>query len=99
MGGVQILHGIFGDQLGLVSEVLIKGADGGHFTGAGGCGQSVVDVRAVWMDSPIPGQVIHIGIDVAEGDGANQIQIHVVNGDLVQRRIAGHAALVQLEKA
>ena len=99
MGGVQILHGIFGDQLGLVGEILIKRADGGHLAGPGGRGQAVMGVRAVGMDGPVPGQVVHIGIDVAEGDGANQIQIHVVNGDLVQRRIAGHAALVQLEKA
>ena len=99
MGRVQVLHGVFGDQLGLVGEVLIKGADGGHLTGPGGRGEPAVGVRTVGMDDPVPGQVVHIGVHVAEGDGADKLQIHVVNGDLVQRRIAGDAAFVQLEEA
>ena len=99
MGGVQILHGVFSMQLGLASEILIKGADGGHLAGPGGRGQAVMGVRAVGMDGPVPGQIVHIGIDIAEGDGADQFQIHVINGDLVQRCIVGHAAFVQLEEA
>lgn len=99
MGRVQVLHGVFRDQLGLVGEVFVKRADGGHLAGPGGRGEPAVGVRAVGMDDPVPGQVVHIGIHVAEGDGADKLQIHVVNGDLVQRRIAGDAAFVQLEEA
>ena len=71
----------------------------GGFSGPRRGGQARAGVRAVGMDNPVAGQVIHIGVYVAEGHGPDQVQIHVVNADLVQRRVPGYAAAVQLQKA
>ena len=51
------------------------------------------------MDRTVSGQIVHIGIHIAERDAADQIQIHVINGDLIKRRVLGYAAFVQLEKS
>ena len=97
--GVQVLHRVFFQQLRLAGEVFVKRSDGGGFSGPRRGGQARAGVRAVGMDNPVAGQVIHIGVYVAEGHGPDQVQIHVVNADLVQRRVPGYAAAVQLQKA
>ena len=51
------------------------------------------------MLDPIPAEVVHVAVDVAEGNGAGQIQIQVVDGDLVQLGGPGRQTALQLDVA
>ena len=51
------------------------------------------------MLGPVTAQVVHVGVDIAEGDRADQLQIQIVNGDLVQLGRARRLALDNLDVA
>ena len=85
--GVQVLDQVHVQQLGLVGQVLVEGPDGGHLAGPRGVVQTAV-----------PGQIVHVGVDVRQRDGANQIDAHVVNGDLVHGQIVRDQLFVPLQK-
>ena len=40
------------------------------------------------MDGAVTGQITHVGVDVRQLDGADKLQVDVLNGDPVQRRIS-----------
>ena len=69
--------------MGLVGQVIVKGADRGDFSGTGRGVQAVVRMGAVLKPDPIPAEVGHIAVNVRQLDAADKFQIYVHNTDLI----------------
>ena len=89
-GGVQVLHGIVPQKLGFAGQVFVERADGGDLTGPAGR-----------IEAAVPIQIVHKGVDIAEGHGTRQIQIDVVNGNGFEIHVGpgGRAAFELFDKA
>ena len=74
--------------MGLVGQVIVKGADRGDFSGTGRGVQAVVRMGAVLKPDPIPAEIGHIAVNVRQLDAADKFQIHVHNTDLIQRLVS-----------
>ena len=72
--------------MGLVGQVIVKGADRGDFSGTGRGVQTVVRMGAVLKPDPIPAEIGHV--DIRQLDAANKFQIHVHNTDFIQRLVS-----------
>ena len=74
--------------MGLVGQVIVKGADRGDFSGTGRGVQTVVRMGAVLKPDPIPAEIGHVAVNVRQLDAADKFQIHVHNTDLIQRLVS-----------
>lgn len=74
--------------MGLVGQVIVKGADRGDFSGTGRGVQAVVRMGAVLKPDPIPAEIGHVAVNVRQLDAADKFQIHVHNTDLIQRLVS-----------
>ena len=74
--------------MGLVGQVIVKGADRGDFSGPGRGVQAVVRMGAVLKPDPIPAEIGHVAVNVRQLDAADKFQIHVHNTDLIQRLVS-----------
>ena len=74
--------------MGLVGQVIVKGADRGDFSSPGRGVQTVVRMGAVLKPDPIPAEIGHVTVDIRQLDAANKFQIHVHNTDLIQRLVS-----------
>ena len=74
--------------MGLVGQVIVKGADRGDFSGPGRGVQTVVRMGAVLKPDPIPAEIGHVTVDIRQLDAANKFQIHVHNTDFIQRLVS-----------
>ena len=74
--------------MGLVGQVIVKGADRGDFSGTGRGIQTVVRMGAVLKPDPIPAEIGHVAVNVRQLDAADKFQIHVHNTDLIQRLVS-----------
>ena len=99
LGGIQILHRVFLQQIGLDRQVLIKALDGRDLPRARGGADAVFRVAAALVLHPVPAQKRQVFIDLRQGDRADKVQVHVVDGDLLQLAGARNQTAVQLQKA
>ena len=74
--------------MGLVGQVIVKGADRGDFSGTGRGVQAVIRMGAVLKPDPIPAEIGHVTVNVRQLDAADKFQIHVHNTDLIQRLVS-----------
>ena len=74
--------------MGLVGQVIVKGADRGDFSGTGRGVQTVVRMGAVLKPDPIPAEIGHVAVNVRQLDAANKFQIYVHNTDLIQSLVS-----------
>ena len=71
----------------LIGEVVVKRPDRGDLSGPG-CGvQAVAGIPAVLVLDPVPAEVRHVAVNVRQGHGGHEVQIHVHNADLIQRPV------------
>jgi len=71
----------------LIGEVVVKRPDRGDLPGPG-CGvQAVAGIPAVLVLDPVPAEVRHVAVNVRQGHGGHEVQIHVHNVDLIQRPV------------
>ena len=73
---VQFLHRIFLQQVGFAGQVAVEGTDGGDLPGEG---------RSVQL--ALSAEEDEIVVDLAQGHGADQLQIHVSDGDAVPQGV------------
>ena len=69
--------------MGLVGQVIVKGADRGDFSGTGRGVQAVVRMGAVLKPDPIPAEIGHIAVNIRQRDTGYKIQINIQNTDFV----------------
>ena len=74
--------------MGLVGQVIVKGADRGDFSGTGRGVQAVVRMGAVLKPDPIPAEIGHVAVNVRQLDAADKFQIYVHNTDLIQSLVS-----------
>ena len=73
--------------MGLVGEVVEKGAEGGDLPGPGGGAEAVLGPAAVLLLGPVPAEIGQISIDIRQGDGADKGSVHIHDGDLIPGRV------------
>ena len=95
-GGLQILHRVFRQELGLGRQVFIKGPNRGDFSGPGGGVQAVMLIGAAGVNNAVARQVAHVGIDILERYGPDKGQIDVLNRNLVKGHVRRDEPPVQL---
>ncbi|CAN4048876.1 Antibiotic biosynthesis monooxygenase, partial [Dysosmobacter welbionis] len=49
--------------------------------------QAVAGIPAVLVLDPVPAEVRHVAVNVRQGHGGHEVQIHVHNVDLIQRPV------------
>ena len=97
-GGIHIFDRIFTKLVGLIGEVVVERADACDLPGSGSGVQTVLRVAAVGVKNPVTAEIGHVAVDVREGHGSHESQIHIRDVDLVQC-LAGKrpvAALLQV---
>ena len=87
LGGVQLLHRVVLQKMSLVGEVVEEGTERGDFPGPGGGAEAVLGPDAVLLLGTVPAEIGQISVDVRQGDGADKVDIHVQDGDLVPGRV------------
>ena len=65
----------------------------------GGRRQSIAGVWAVRMGRAVSAEIAHIGVDVGQSDGADELDVHIIDGDRFHGRILGDEPFFQLEIA
>ena len=73
--------------MGLVGEVVEEGAERGNLPGPSGGAEAVLGPDAVLLLGTVPAEIGQISVDVRQGDGADKVDIHVQDGDLVPGRV------------
>ena len=49
-------------------------------------------IEYILTNKPAPAEIVHISVNVAEGHGSHERQVHIVNQNIIQSRVTGCTA-------
>ena len=96
--GVEILHGVFLQQLCLHRQIFEKTADRRDFSCAGICTQTVFRFVRVRLLDAVARQIGKEIINLGKCHSAQKCHVNIVDRDFIQLRSARHNSAFQLQK-
>ena len=86
-GRIQVLNGVAVQKMDLLRQVVKKGTECGDFPGSGRGIKSIFCLVAVGLPGAVPAEIGQIAINVCQRNRADQIDVNVHNGNLIQFQI------------
>jgi hypothetical protein len=99
LGGIQILHRIFTEELGLYAQILVKAPDGGDLPRSGSGLETVTRFAAAGIFHAVAGQIGKVFVHLRERNGGDKAEVDIVNRDFIQFGGALRKAPAELQEA